>query len=131
MLETEPILTAETGLEEALARLKRLVEQSDVEGARAFVREVETAWPEDERVRYWARVLAPPRVVRTGPATGRPRKQEFAWLREHAAEYPGCWIALEGDRLLTADPDLKKVRAVVRQSGVRDALLHFQPDLRE
>lgn len=116
-------------LEADLDRLRQMVEASDVEGARAFVKEVEARWPDSDRVRHWARVLAPP-VTRLVPGKkGRPYTQENTWLREHAQEYPGCWLAVQGDRLLAADPDFAVVLATVRQNEAADsALFHFQPD---
>ena len=120
--ETPPELTAD------LARLRDMVEQSDVEGARAFVKELEQRWPDSERVQHWARVLAPPvaRVLRG--VRGRSLEKERAWLREHGKEYPGCWLAILGDQLIVADPDMRVVLKVTRETpGARKALLHYQP----
>src|SRR5687768_12774189 len=96
--EAPPELTAD------LARLREMVEQSDVEGARAFVKELEQRWPDSKKVQHWARVLAPPvaRVLRG--VRGRPLDKERAWIREHGREYPGCWLAVLGDQLIAADP---------------------------
>jgi len=127
MLETEKTVDLEGGLDEALARLKRLVESSEVEEARAYVKEVEARWPEDARARKWARVLAPPVAVALSTATGRDRRREFAWLKAHAHEYPGCWLAVDGDRLIAASPRLNEVDRAAREAGVDQALLHFQP----
>jgi len=127
MLETDAVPTAQPDLEAALQRLRRLVEESDVEGARAYVKEVEAQWPDDRRVQQWARVLEPPRVVGTRPASGRAMDREVDWLKAHAREYPGCWLALEGERLVAADPDLKKVRTQVQEAGASDVLLYHQP----
>jgi len=123
----EPVVVAETGVDvsDALARLRSLVELSDVEGARAFVKEVETQWPDDDRVRQWARVLAPPRVISTGPASGRTLLREKEWLKCHAREYPGCWLALDGPRLIAANPDLNVVRIAAVEDGAEDPLFHF------
>lgn len=65
---------------ELVADLKRLGEmlaEGDVEGARAWVSELQTRWPESERVRHYARVLAPP-TVRVVPGGGRSFDQERA-----------------------------------------------------
>ena len=119
--------TGSTSAEEDVARLVRMLERDDVEGARVFVKELEQRWPDSASVQHFARVLAPP-VVRVIPgATGRPRHQEFAWLREHAREYPGCWLAVLEDRLIAADPDFAVVLAKVRQTpGAEHALFHQQ-----
>jgi hypothetical protein len=124
---------AEAGSElgASLERIRSLLEESDVEGARALARELEQRWPDDERVRYWARVLAPPvaRVLRG--VRIRRLDRENAWLREHAREYPGCWLAVFGDGLVAADPDLEVVLSKVGQTpGAQTALLHYEPPRR-
>lgn len=41
------------------------------------------------------------------PILDRPRDAEFAWLKEHAQEYPGHWVALDGVNLLGSALRLK------------------------
>jgi hypothetical protein len=114
-------------LESRLDYLKSLVEGSAVEEARSLAKELALAWPEHPRVQYWARVLAPPRVIGRSPATGYSLEREKPWLQRHAHEYPGCWIVLDGERLITADPDLVAARAAAKADGAHDPLFHFQP----
>lgn len=66
-------------------------------------------------------------MIGTSPASGRSLEGEKRWLRAHAGEYPGCWLALDGDRLIAADPDLDVVRAAASQDGAVDPLFHFRP----
>jgi uncharacterized protein DUF5678 len=114
-------------LDEDMKRLRGFLEREDVEGARAFVKELETKWPDSPRVQHFVRVLAPP-VVKMGGPTSRSMERERAWLRAHPHEYPGCWIALYGDRVVAADPDLGVVLATVRSTpDCEDVLLHRQP----
>ena len=117
-----PQLTAD------LDRLRSMVEHEDVEGARACVKELEKRWPDSDRVRYWAQVLAPPVARRVPGPPGRSLDRERTWLREHGHEYPGCWLAILEDRLIAADPDVRVVLKAIRTtSGAEDALLHFRP----
>src|ERR1051325_9273874 len=109
MSERAVTLDREAELAMDLDRIKRLVEASDVEGARAFAREFGEKWPESPQVAYWCRVLAPPRVIGRFPATGRSFEPERECFRQHAAEYPGCWIAVYGDQLVAASPDRQAV----------------------
>jgi hypothetical protein len=98
--------------------------------ARAAVKELQARWPEDERVQYWARVLAPPQFIPTPEAhrNTRPIDREREWLIQHRGEYPGCWVAVYEDRLIAADPDLGVVLAETRrQLGDKDAVLYQQP----
>jgi hypothetical protein len=55
-------------------------------------------------------------------------EREYAWLQEHAAAYPGCWLAVLEDQLIAADPDFGVVVRAVRQTPEAErALLYFQP----
>jgi hypothetical protein len=74
-----------------------------------------------------------------GPdAAARPRlpsdardEAAFKWINEHGGEYPGQWLALDGDRLLAHGPDLAEVAAGARAAGVRFPLLHLVEPPRE
>jgi hypothetical protein len=129
MAEPVSILDQDAELSEGLAHLYALLEQGDVEGARALIGELEAKWPDSSRVQHFARVLAPPQARRRKGEQGRSLHRERAWLRVHAREYSGCWLALQGDRLIAADPDLDVVLQAVEQSteGV-DPLVYFQPE---
>src|SRR5437763_13736445 len=120
--------TQTAALAEDLQRLRDLLDEGRGEAARRFVKELEPRWPDSERVRHYAHVLAPP-VVRTRPdIKGRSRDREFAWLKQHAHEYPGCWLAIYEDRLIAADPDYPVVVAKTREVlGQEGALMFYQP----
>jgi hypothetical protein len=53
-------------------------------------------------------ISAPP-TVKAVPIVDRPRTAEFDWLREHAREHPGQWVALDGSRLLGVAADLREL----------------------
>lgn len=94
-----------------IARLQSLLTDGKVEEARCLVRQLETDWPESELVRRYGRALAPP-AARIEPGGKRApsreqTQQEGVWLREHAHEYSGCWVVLDGDRLIAADSRLR------------------------
>lgn len=59
-------------------------------------------FPDHERVQLTAQVLAPPvaRVTHLPRARGLDDSRE--WLREHAGEYKGQWVAVREGRLLGA-----------------------------
>jgi hypothetical protein len=126
-MSTAAIAGPGTSLQKALDRLQQLVNSSRVEEARSYVKDVIREWPDSERAQHWDRVLAPPRVLEGKPATGGDISGERAWLKAHAHEYPGCWIALLGDRLIAVDPDLDKVRSFAKADGAVDPLFHFSP----
>lgn len=92
--------------EEGVAELKRLIEEGGrVETARALSRSLAARFPENETIQWWARVIAPPRVIGTSPASGSGIALVKEWLKAHGAEYPGKWIALRGTELLAAEED--------------------------
>jgi hypothetical protein len=115
-------------LNDALIRIHDLINEGDLTGARQLVREMTQRWPDSERVRRLSTLLAPPTVSIRQGNMGRPRHEEHDWLREHAHEYPACWLAILGSRLIAASPDARVVIAAVRQDPTAaGALLHFQP----
>ena len=107
-----------------IAKLQSLLTQGRVEEARCFAKQLEADWPESDLVRRFSRVLAPPiaRVVPGGKkAPSREETQkEGAWLREHAREYPGCWVILHGDRLIAAHPKLRSAMEQADQLVAED-----------
>jgi hypothetical protein len=112
-----------------LAEIRRLLEASEVPAARRIARELPLRWPESRQAAKIAKLLGPSkvRVIRGNPPFP-DRIQEFAWLRAHAAQYPGNWLALFADRLLAADPDLQTVLDQLKiDPDGENALLHFQP----
>jgi len=128
--EPEPIATTadKAALAADLRHLRDLLEEGRVEAARRFVKELEPRWPDSERVRHYARVLAPP-VARGVPnSTPRSFDREMAWLEQHAHEYPGCWLAVYEDQLVAADPNYGVATAKAREVlGERGALMWHQP----
>jgi len=120
---------AERSFDETLACLRGLLGEGAVSEARGLVQEMQQRWPDSPQVRKWARLLKPPQA-RLRQGTGAPpRSQEYAWLREHAHEYPGQWLAVLGATLLVADVHLSKVLETVHGTGRdKDILLYFQPE---
>lgn len=69
-------------------------------------------------------VFTPPRVTAVA-VVDRSREAEFAWLREHAHEYRGQWVALDGARLLGAALRLRDLMAQITASDrARRPLFH-------
>ena len=56
------------------------------------------------------------------------RKAEQEWLGAHGHEYPGQWVALEGDVLLSHGSDARAVRDEARRRGVHRPLLVHVPE---
>ncbi len=79
-------------------------------GARVF--------PHHERIQRAARVLAPPlaRSTQLPPAEGLEASRK--WLREHADEYHGQWVAVREGQLMGAAPTLDELEAVHSEDTV-------------
>jgi len=56
-------------------------------------------FPDNEQLKKAARVLAPPVTLGVGPATPE-LNSTVAWVKEHAAEYQGQWIAVRAGELM-------------------------------
>jgi hypothetical protein len=120
--------TGEAELQRELTRVRELLEAGDLKAARTLAEHLETKWPGSPQAATAARILAPPRVEIRASEPARSLDREYAWLRAHADEHPGCWLAVLGDELLAAHPDLRVVLAKTREvSNGDNALLHCQP----
>jgi len=114
--------------DDELDAVLRALESGDVNGARRLAATAAARWPDSQSTQHFWRVLQPPRLLATSPASGRDRRREFAWIRGHAAEYPGCWLAVFEDRLIAADPDLGRVTTLtVGVLGDEKALYFYSP----
>ena len=45
------------------------------------------------------------------------KDREMQWMVDHAREYAGQWVALDGDRLIAHGPDAKEVYAAANADG--------------
>src|SRR5947209_8130753 len=126
---TENEQRSEAAMRADFQRLNRLVEEHQVEEARSLAPEFAAKWPESPEILHLARALEPPKILPNQPGPrARRLKREHEWLRQHAHEYPGCWIAVYGEQLIAVGPDLTAVSAAVRKAiGEEAALLHYQP----
>src|SRR5881227_2401032 len=123
-----PPLDPDPSVAEDLIKLRDLLHAHDIEGARAYIKELTAKWPDSERVRYYAHVLAPPVARRVpGSKPARSQDREIAWLRAHGHEHPGRWLSIFEDRLIAADPNLHTVIERTREAiGDQSALLFYQ-----
>lgn len=56
-----------------------------------------------------------------------PRLKEMAWLGAHRKDYPGEYVALEGDRLLAHHKEGREVLRLAREQGVEVPLVSYCP----
>jgi len=115
--------------EDAASReIRETLEQGQLQDARALAMWASASRPDSEPLARWAALLKPARARVAGPASGRRRRAEATWLRQHASGYAGQWVALDGDRLIAAGASLSEIRRKLRETGCAEqALLHFVP----
>jgi len=68
-------------------------------------------YPDHPELQKMARILAPPRVLRTNLPPDLSARTNLEWMRAHATEYRGQWVALKNGVLLATAPtacELKK-----------------------
>lgn len=110
-------------------RLRDLLSGGRGAEARVLARELASCWPDVPAIQHYARALQPPTARRVpGAPPFRSLDSDYAWLRVHAHEYPGQWLAVYEGRLLAAGTDLQRVTEAARQElGQGDAVLFYQP----
>ena len=68
----------------------------------------------ERRAANGAQPAKPPRDKRLPDRPAIDDTRERAWLKAHRHEYPGQWVALDGDRLVAASPNEAEVWAAVK-----------------
>lgn len=63
-----------------------------------------------EELAKMAHILAPPRVVRADLPPDPSVRANLEWMRAHAAEYHGRWVALKEGMLLASAPTARELR---------------------
>src|SRR5262245_17813309 len=51
------------------------------------------------------------------------RTDELDWVERHKHEYPGQWVALDGDRLIAASSNRMEISAAVKADGANVPLI--------
>jgi hypothetical protein len=109
-------------------RIRELVEQDRVQGARRLLAEAleQGAEEHEPELLKWQRVLGPAKFLGFSSELEPDRTPEFTWLREHAKDYSGQWVILAADQLLAHSVDLKEALAVIKNLKTsRRPLLHY------
>jgi hypothetical protein len=83
-------------------------------------------FPDHERIQRAARVLAPPNIQSTHLPPAEGLEASRRWLREHATEYHGQWVAVREGQLVGAAPTLDELE-VVRGEDIMSILVTKVP----
>ncbi len=109
-------------------RIRELVEQDYVGGARKLLAEALEKGERDEELLSWQRVLAPAvsRIVKKDEEPKLDPMLDVNWIRQHWDEYRGQWVALVGGELLASSPSLEEVTSHLKKNPpTRRPLLHY------
>lgn len=95
------------------AEFTRAVHLALAAGAHLFARKLARRgaeqYPDHEELQKLARILAPARVMTIDLPPDKSVRENQIWLREHADEYKGQWVALRDGDLLGAAPTADEV----------------------
>lgn len=79
------------------------IEEAFRAGAFALARDLSTegaeCYPDHSELQQYARVLAPPKVVRSNLPANPSVRANRDWLKKHRQDYQGRWIALRSGEL--------------------------------
>ena len=102
-------------------RIRSLVEEGRILDARDLLKTAGDQVPAGSDLR---RILGPPRVSKSD-LLDVDRSPEFRWLKKHAHEYQGKWVALVEENLVASSTTLKELLAVLdRFQFERQPLVH-------
>ena len=106
-------------------RIRRRLQVADLRGARQLLAEARLCRASEPELDRLEKLLAPPHP-RLIPFRDRDRSAEILWLKEHAREYRGQWVALLGSELLGHGPDLGTLnKGLESVDPEHAAILHF------
>lgn len=93
--------------------LRELLRNEQILAARKILDSVSFPTLEEPAINRLRRALAPP-TIRLSKRRDVDRTQTFGWLRTHADQYHGQWVAVGEEGLIAAAPTLKKLRERLR-----------------
>lgn len=85
--------------------------------ARELAQQGSRVFPDDLRLQQAAAVLSPPVVVNMRPARGPSLEASQQWLKEHASQYKGQWVAVRHGTLLGSAPTVQKLHEQIRANA--------------
>jgi hypothetical protein len=108
-------------------RIRDLVEQDYVGGARKLLAEALENGAPDEELLKWQRVLAPAMSkISSNKELDSDPMPDVNWIRQHGKNYCGQWVALLEGELIASSPSLDEVTSHLKKNPPgRRVLLHY------
>lgn len=91
--------------------------------ARRIAFEGLSMYRDNQAIQEYARVLAPPNVTRIDVPPDTDQGVNLAWLKDHAHDYRGRWVAIRGGRLLDVADSYKELVAKIGETRGTDILV--------
>jgi hypothetical protein len=80
-------------------------------------------YPEDDQLQKYARVLAPPKVVKTGIPPSKGLGASMKWLTAHGVEYRGQWVILQDGDLLAHSSIRSELTDILENLSNQDGIV--------
>ena len=93
--------------------VRDLIEREQIGAARKLLAGLPLEYLSDPLVRRLLKTLAQP-VVKVRQKQDVDRQKDYDWLRDHAREYAGQWVALHEGQLLAASATLRDISEKVK-----------------
>ena len=108
-------------------KIRELVEQDYVGGARKLLAEALESGAPDEELLKWQRILAPAvSKISSNKELDSDPMPDVNWIRQHGRNYCGQWVALLEGELLASSPSLDEVTSHLKKNPPgRRVLLHY------
>lgn len=105
--------------------IRDLLQKGHIAAARKLLDLIPVGALEQPAINRLRRALTPP-TVRPSERKDTERRQAFAWLRQHAHEYRGQWVAVGDSGLIAATTTLKELRQQLRslEPAAQQPLIH-------
>jgi hypothetical protein len=104
---------------EVESRIRKLVEEDRVGGARKLVEEALRQSPNDPVLLSWKEILAPGRVFGRMPVSLEGTAEQ-RWFAAQAKQYSGQWVAVLGEELLAHAPTLQELSAKLKKRAPKN-----------
>ena len=113
-------------LEEDIDSLRRVLRGQSLGKTIEFYKEVRARHGDAPELAEWKRVLCPPRArIVKSDRPARDHTPSFEWIRAHAEEYWGEWLALLDGQLIAHGKDSGEVLREARANSPEPDFLFF------
>jgi len=85
-------------------------------------------FPEDTDLQKFARILAPPKVIRANVPPSVGLRESMKWLEENRAQYSGQWVAIKHGSLLGHASSRQELSEILTDLDSSNILITRIPD---